>query len=290
MRSSSISDRDPCPYRIIEDVGGAFAFGAIGGGIWHLGKGAWLSPSGSRLSGALGNCASRAPVMGGQFAVWGGLFACCDCTMSAVRQKEDPWNSIVSGAATGGVLAARAGPRAMASAAVVGGVILALIEGMGIWMNNAFAAPPPEFQDPNAPPSTGPPANDVTAPPTSGGAGMIPAGLSPPGSPPAGGDDPPARRGRPRLRRQGRRHVKRRRRVEGAGVLRRKDRAGEGVGLGRQGPRARGGRGRRRRVVVLPPGRAGPAGAGPGLVGIVAGAVHNRPSLLRSLSLLPSLS
>ncbi|EJK54813.1 hypothetical protein THAOC_25526, partial [Thalassiosira oceanica] len=31
--------------------------------------------------------------------------------MSAVRQKEDPWNSIVSGAATGGVLAARAGPR-----------------------------------------------------------------------------------------------------------------------------------------------------------------------------------
>ena len=146
MRSSSISDRDPCPYRIIEDVGGAFAFGAIGGGVWHFGKGAWLSPSGSRLTGALGNCAARAPVMGGQFAVWGGLFACCDCTLSAVRQKEDPWNSIVSGAATGGILAARAGPKAMASAAIVGGVILALIEGMGIWMNNAFAMPPPEFQ------------------------------------------------------------------------------------------------------------------------------------------------
>ena len=38
-------------------------------------------------------------------------------------------NSIVAGGATGGVLAARAGPRAMASAAVVGGVLLALIEG-----------------------------------------------------------------------------------------------------------------------------------------------------------------
>ncbi|KAL7437490.1 hypothetical protein ACHAXH_005142, partial [Discostella pseudostelligera] len=87
MRNSSIADRDPCPYRIIEDIGGAFAFGAIGGGIWHFGKGAWQSPRGSRLLGAIGNTAARAPVMGGQFAVWGGLFACCDCSLSALRQK-----------------------------------------------------------------------------------------------------------------------------------------------------------------------------------------------------------
>jgi len=146
MRNSSIADRDPCPYRIIEDIGGAFAFGAVGGGVWHLGKGAWQSPKGARLTGAIGNCAARAPVMGGQFAVWGGLFACCDCSISAIRQKEDPWNSIISGAATGGVLAARAGPKAMASAAVVGGCILALIEGMGIWMNNYFSMPPPGME------------------------------------------------------------------------------------------------------------------------------------------------
>jgi hypothetical protein len=37
--------------------------------------------------GAVGNCAARAPVMGGQFAVWGGLFACCDCSLTAIRQK-----------------------------------------------------------------------------------------------------------------------------------------------------------------------------------------------------------
>lgn len=177
MRNSSIADRDPCPYRIIEDIGGAFAFGAIGGGIWHFGKGAWQSPKGSRLLGAVGNTASRAPVMGGQFAVWGGLFACCDCSLSALRQKEDPWNSIMSGAATGGILAARAGPKAMASAAVVGGVILALIEGMGIWMNNYFSMPPPGMEDPNAM-AIGPPVNDITAPPISGGLGMIPTGLS----------------------------------------------------------------------------------------------------------------
>ncbi|KAL7455083.1 hypothetical protein ACHAWC_007019 [Mediolabrus comicus] len=175
MRNHSIADRDPCPYRIIEDIGGAFAFGAVGGGIWHFGKGAWQSPKGTRLVGAIGNCAARAPVMGGQFAVWGGLFACCDCSLTAIRQKEDPWNSIISGGVTGGILAARAGPKAMASAAVVGSVLLALIEGMGIWMNNYFSQMP---NDPNMIQPEGPPENDITAPPTSGGVGMMPTGLT----------------------------------------------------------------------------------------------------------------
>mmetsp|Transcript_14980 Transcript_14980/g.22375 ORF Transcript_14980/g.22375 Transcript_14980/m.22375 type:complete len:236 (-) Transcript_14980:198-905(-) len=180
MRNHSIADRDPCPYRIIEDIGGAFAFGSVGGGVWHFGKGAWQSPKGTRLMGAIGNCAARAPVMGGQFAVWGGLFACCDCSLTAIRQKEDPWNSIISGGATGGILAARAGPKAMASAAVIGGVLLALIEGMGIWMNNYFAQQPMGMEDPNAAGGmvTGPPENDITAPPTSGGVGMMPTGLT----------------------------------------------------------------------------------------------------------------
>mmetsp|Transcript_31897 Transcript_31897/g.46937 ORF Transcript_31897/g.46937 Transcript_31897/m.46937 type:complete len:238 (-) Transcript_31897:459-1172(-) len=180
MRNHSIADRDPCPYRIIEDIGGAFAFGSVGGGVWHFGKGAWQSPKGTRLMGAIGNCAARSPVMGGQFAVWGGLFACCDCSLTAIRQKEDPWNSIISGGATGGILAARAGPKAMASAAVIGGVLLALIEGMGIWMNNYFAQQPMGMEDPNAAGGmvTGPPENDITAPPTSGGVGMMPTGLT----------------------------------------------------------------------------------------------------------------
>jgi len=131
-RQSGMADREPCPWRIVDDVGGAFCMGAIGGGIWHTVKGARMAPAGARRQGAISAVQARSPVLGGQFAVWGGIFACCDCTLTAIRQKEDPWNSIASGAATGGVLAARAGPRAMASAAVVGGVLLALIEGMGI--------------------------------------------------------------------------------------------------------------------------------------------------------------
>jgi len=138
--------------------------GAIGGGLWHTIKGARMAPTGARFAGSLSAVQARSPVLGGQFAVWGGLFACCDCTLTAIRQKEDPWNSIVSGAATGGVLAARAGPRAMASAAVVGGVLLALIEGMGIMFTKMMAPPVPTADDYEQAMR-----QDITAPPTAGG-------------------------------------------------------------------------------------------------------------------------
>lgn len=47
------------------------------------------------------------PTETGSFAVWGGLFSMIDCSLVQVRGKEDPWNSIASGALTGAVLAAR---------------------------------------------------------------------------------------------------------------------------------------------------------------------------------------
>ena len=164
MVGDSIADREPCPWRIIDDIGGAFSMGAIGGGIFHTIKGSWNAPKGARMHGALSAMQARGPVLGGQFAVWGGLFACCDCTLTAIRQKEDPWNSIISGAATGGVLAARAGPKAMASAAAVGGVLLALIEGMGIMFTKMTSPALPTPEDYAA---AG--AIDPTAPPTAGG-------------------------------------------------------------------------------------------------------------------------
>lgn len=168
MGKSGMADREPCPWRIIDDIGGAFCMGAIGGGIWHSVKGARLAPAGARMIGSLSAVQARAPVLGGQFAVWGGLFACCDCTLTAVRQKEDPWNSIISGAATGGILAVRAGPRAMASAAVVGGVLLALIEGMGIMFTKMMAPPVPTAEDYERAAR-----QDPTAPPTAPGLSMM---------------------------------------------------------------------------------------------------------------------
>lgn len=81
-------------------------------------------------------------MLGGNFAVWGGLFAACDCSLVAIRHKEDPWNSIMSGAATGGILALRAGPKTAAKNALVGGILLALIEGLGIAISKMFAQVP----------------------------------------------------------------------------------------------------------------------------------------------------
>lgn len=106
--------------------------GAVGGTVWHFFKGARNSPNGARVIGALDAVKLRAPILGGSFAVWGGLFSTFDCALQGVRRKEDPWNAIASGAMTGGVLSCRSGLRAAGRSAVAGGILLALIEGVGI--------------------------------------------------------------------------------------------------------------------------------------------------------------
>ena len=146
--------------------------GLVGGGLFHLIKGAYTSPSGARLPGGISALKTRAPVLGGNFAVWGGLFACCDCTLTAVRMKEDPWNSICSGAITGGILASRAGAKAAGTSALIGGVLLALIEGMGIMMTKFMAPPMPGEEAGVGVGGAGPPVNDITAPPDLGMMGM----------------------------------------------------------------------------------------------------------------------
>lgn len=125
-------DREPCPFRIVEDAGGAFTFGLIGGTVWHTFGGIRNAPSGQRAAQAISRVRARVPMLGGSFAVWGTLFSCCDCTFTYFRKKEDPWNAIMSGAATGGILAARAGLKAAGKSALVGGVILAAIEGLNL--------------------------------------------------------------------------------------------------------------------------------------------------------------
>ena len=81
----------------------------MGGSVWHFFKGWRNSPKQARLSGALTAIRMRAPVLGGNFAVWGGLFSICDCSLTHLRGTEDAWNAILSGGITGGLLAARAG-------------------------------------------------------------------------------------------------------------------------------------------------------------------------------------
>ena len=127
-----MEDREPCPFRVYEDMGSAFCLGAVGGGLWHFVKGYRNAPRHARLAGGLTAARVRAPILGGNFGVWGGLFAVFDCTLAYGRGVEDPWNAIAAGGLTGGVLAARAGPRAIGRNALMGVVLIALIEGAGI--------------------------------------------------------------------------------------------------------------------------------------------------------------
>lgn len=134
------TSREPCPDRILDDVGGAFGMGAVGGSAFHFLKGVYNTPKGERLFGGVQAVRMNAPRVGGSFAVWGGLFSTFDCSMVYLRQKEDPWNSIIAGAATGGFLQVRQGMGACARSAVFGGVLLALIEGAGIMLNKLLSA------------------------------------------------------------------------------------------------------------------------------------------------------
>lgn len=148
------TSREPCPDRILDDLGGAFAMGAVGGSAYHFLRGSYNSPRGEGFIGGSQAVRLNAPRVGGSFAVWGGLFSVFDCSMVYLRQKEDPWNSVFAGAATGGFLQLRHGLRPTVQSAIAGGVLLGLIEGAGIMLQR-FAPPVPaeELAQPGAAPA-----------------------------------------------------------------------------------------------------------------------------------------
>ncbi|KAK5014650.1 hypothetical protein LTR60_003250 [Cryomyces antarcticus] len=141
--------RDPCPWVALSDFGGAFCMGAIGGAVWHGVKGFRNSPYGERRIGSITAIKARAPILGGNFGVWGGLFSTFDCAVKGIRKKEDPWNAIIAGFFTGGSLAVRGGAKAVRNGAIGCAILLAVIEGVGIGFQRMMAentrldVPPP---------------------------------------------------------------------------------------------------------------------------------------------------
>lgn len=152
----SFDTPSPCPYRILDDLGSAFAMGCLGGSVWHGFKGMRNSPRGKRLRGGFNTVTLRAPSLGGNFAVWGGLFSSYDCAFMHLRGREDPWNAIAAGAFTGGTLAARSGMKNLGKNALIGGLLLAGIEGLQILISKSMAPPPPQM--PMIPTTIAPPA------------------------------------------------------------------------------------------------------------------------------------
>ncbi|PWA83290.1 Mitochondrial inner membrane translocase complex, subunit Tim17 [Artemisia annua] len=165
--------RDPCPDRIIQDTGGAFGMGAIGGSVFHFPKGLYNSPRGSRFQGGAQAVRMNAPRVGGSFAVWGGLFSTLDCAFVYARQKEDPWNSILAGGATGGLLSLRQGFGPMGRAVMISATLLALMEGVGITLTKMSAQqdqmPPVMVEEAPMAPQMGDQAQQGAAPSWFGG-------------------------------------------------------------------------------------------------------------------------
>ena len=118
--------------------------GCIGGFLWHAIKGARNSPAGDRWHGAMFSGRTRAPILGGNFAVWGGLFSSFDCTLQYLRRRDDHWNAIASGFLTGGVVAIRGGMMAAGQSALVGGVLLGIIEGVSSVISRTMQVTPRE--------------------------------------------------------------------------------------------------------------------------------------------------
>eukprot|EP00753_Platysulcus_tardus_P013922 PLAT3917.1.p1 GENE.PLAT3917.1~~PLAT3917.1.p1 ORF type:complete len:230 (-),score=61.09 PLAT3917.1:206-868(-) len=185
--------REPCPWRILDDMGAAFLFGTGTGVIWFGLKGARNSPRGERLLGSIHAIKARVPVQGGGFAMWGGLFSSFDCAIAAMRGKEDPFNSIASGFLTGGVLAARAGWRIALGQAMFAGVFVGLIEGLGVMLTRSLAPPPPGEMAAAAAAAGGASGAAMNAAGSGGGgSGMGPGGMGmPPRAPPMPADDDP---------------------------------------------------------------------------------------------------
>jgi len=137
--------------------------GVFGGGIYHFIRGWRNAARGYRLQGALSTVRLKAPATGGGFALWGFSFCTFDCTFIYLRQKEDPWNAIMAGAATGAFQVARAGTRQMLMGAAIGGILLGMIEGMnlmvGRFMNQQARMMTPQIvhkPKPPPPPPTNP--------------------------------------------------------------------------------------------------------------------------------------
>ncbi len=122
----------PCPGRIIVDLGDGFSTGCALGAVWYFIKGSYYAVRRERIKGGLMLVRSRAPILGGSFGMWACIFSVSCCGMVYLRQREDPFNSVVAGFTTGFVLAIRGGMRNAFRSAIIGGLFLSIIEGMMI--------------------------------------------------------------------------------------------------------------------------------------------------------------
>lgn len=105
--------------------------GCVGGSLLYFIKGAWNAPRRQRIYSGFCHVRNRAPLLGGNFGLWGGMFSSIECMLIYYRQKDDGRNAVAAGFITGGLLAIRGGAAVAFKQAMIGGVILLIIETVG---------------------------------------------------------------------------------------------------------------------------------------------------------------
>ena len=94
------------------------------------------------VQGSLAAAQQTSLIFARKFAVWDGVFQTIHCTLVHLRKKEDRWNGIISGAATGGIVAVRNCLPAIARMALIGGLLMVLAEGVDILVVKRIQAEP----------------------------------------------------------------------------------------------------------------------------------------------------
>ena len=93
--------------------------------------GAFNAPKRQRMYSGLCHVRNRAPFLGGNFGLWGGIFSSMDCLLISYRQKDDWMNAPIAGGITGAILSIRGGATVAFKQGMAGVAILLLIEGVG---------------------------------------------------------------------------------------------------------------------------------------------------------------
>ncbi|PSN43869.1 Mitochondrial import inner membrane translocase subunit Tim17-B [Blattella germanica] len=132
--------RKTCPWRILEDAGGAFSLGCIGGSVLESISGFRFAPCGlrRRFIGSLESIKANTPRIAGVFALWATTYSTVECVLLYKRGK-DSWNVLISGAAAGGMVMVRHGLPSMATNAIMTGIALSLLNQIFMSLGNSDA-------------------------------------------------------------------------------------------------------------------------------------------------------
>ncbi|RCV30828.1 hypothetical protein SEVIR_6G137600v4 [Setaria viridis] len=129
-------------YRLIDYVGDGFVLGASFGSAFHFIRGLRNSPDGGRLAGGVRAVRTNVPRVAGRGGACLALFWAVESATCLARRRDDLWNSIAAGAATGGLFNVHRGAPAATLFALLGAASFVGLAGalwsVDLWNSRLF--------------------------------------------------------------------------------------------------------------------------------------------------------